>query len=132
MRPDVERRFVAFVQTFANRCAACLRRSPENCRPCPSAWANDLMRERAIDTPPAGVATPTERMRSIVEQLRRAGRPLRARDIDAGDITPQLKHWTLLEMQALDIIRRLRQPSRRSRRPIYTYQLTPKKEGEKQ
>ncbi len=100
MTPELERRAISFIRTIANRCERCLRRTPENCRNCPSAWANEIMADYENDgRPPAVDYTLAARELRILEALRTSGRPLSATEIDLSDICSRaLKHWTLCRM----------------------------------
>ena len=126
MTPATEKRFVAFVQTFAGRCASCVRRNESNCRRCASTWANTLMREYEHDAKTVDDISLAGRMQSVVEQLRTAARPLLASQIHMRQVSPQLKRWTLMQMQALGILRRkpaFRGRSRGRSKIFYAYYL---------
>ena len=97
MNEQTERRAIAFIRTIANRCASCLRRSPDNCRGCVSQWANDIMRDYENDTNfnrPVNYSFAARCMR-IVTALNAAPHPLLAVEIPVGNCTSQLKHFTL-------------------------------------
>jgi predicted transcriptional regulator len=109
MTEFTEKRIMAFLRTFADRCSFCLRRIPDNCYDCPANTAKNIIaayeQEALIDTHVSIDYSLAAREKMIIEALRKAEKPLTAHDIDLHDYcTPQLKHWTLKRMMRYGFI----------------------------
>ena len=133
MNADTEKRAIAFINTIADRCSRCLRRSQETCPNCESAWAQSIMADLSVAHVKAPDYSLAARMKLVRNQLESAGRPLLASEIDLkGLCTHQLKLWTLKRMVRMGILRRkvaVRKQNSAYRR--YRYYLPSTKETSK-
>ncbi len=133
MTHETERRVVAFVRTMAGACSICLRKADGQCGDCPSAWANRIMREIRDDARPTPQVDYSfyGRTSRILAVLRKAGRPLLAREIDLrGLCSAQLKCWTLNQMVRNGTLCKqfaYTAQSRGRQKPFFTYSLNTKK-----
>ncbi len=100
-----ERDCVAYMRTLANHCSGCLR--TYNCPNCDIATAKALlkrkdeigMRHTMLIDKPRDLFSLKARYREIVGILRKAGKPLRARDIILRTTRSRgVKWWTLNRM----------------------------------
>lgn len=100
----------AFLRSLAGECASCLRRNMGHCDNCYARMASVLGERMDFNSPPQTNAldySQANRIKIVLAQLRKAGRPLRADEIDLRDYcTKELKHRTLNKMISLGKIRR--------------------------
>ena len=124
MMPELEKRAISFIRTIANRCERCLRRTPENCRNCPSAWANEIMADyEKSDGPTIDYSLAARKLR-ILEAIRQARRPLAPSEIDLSDVCSRaVKHWTLRKMAQVGRLVRIVNDNPENRRDKYLYAL---------
>lgn len=99
----------AFVRTAANRCKCCLKRNMGYCDTCEARRASVLGSRMDAGCPELAKGidlSVRHRMEVIMDQMRRAQRPLLAIDIDTRDYcSKELKLWTLNKMISLGKIR---------------------------
>lgn len=127
-----EKRIMAFLRTFADRCHDCLRRNAFNCCDCPAGAAKNIIaayeQESTTSTNASIDYSLAARERMIIEALTKSSKPLAAHDINLHDYcTPQLKHWTLKRMTRLGFIRCI-QSTDASGKNHYSYVLNTKQE----
>lgn len=108
-----EKRIIAFLRSFANRCPSCLRRNPDNCFNCPASAAKNIIatyeQEAKSDAQAEVDYSLAAREKMIIEALTKADKPLTAHQIDLHDLcTAQLKHWTLKRMMRYNLIVRIK------------------------
>lgn len=106
-----EKRTIAFLRTFAERCKSCLRRNPDNCFDCPARAAKNIIvtyDQESSNALPILDYSLAAREKMIIEALAKADKPLAAHDINLHDYcTRQLKHWTLKRLMRLGFIVRI-------------------------
>lgn len=122
----LKQRIVAFLLQFENDCRYCLRK--DNCTDCRSVVAvgilND-MRKLSQNNKPEIDMSIGARMHRVMQQLRKAKCPLKAKDIYLEDCPKNLKEWTLSSMIKRRMIRR-----RKCAKTIYEYYIPEnKKQG---
>jgi hypothetical protein len=130
---NVEKRMISFINTAADRCRHCLRKSPTTCEKCESSWAQSIMTDilatATENTPDYSLAY---RMKLIRTRLQHANRPLLASEIHLdGLCSMQLKYWTLRYMVRKGVlIRTVAFRRGQSRKKYYRYFLRKKKQGD--
>lgn len=113
MTDFTEKRIMAFLRTFADRCSLCLRRDPANCYDCPANTAKNIIaayeQEAKSDAQAEVDYSLSAREKMIIEALTKADKPLTAHQIDLHDLcTAQLKYWTLKRMMRYNLIARIK------------------------
>ena len=98
---EVQRLAESFIRCLARECKSCFRRSETNCSGCYCRTACYIAArmDGQYAEPRTEESALVVRTRRILEILERAGRPLRANEIDVSDLcTKQVKFWTLGRM----------------------------------
>lgn len=126
-----EKRVVAFINSIANDCRGCMKRSVSNCEHCRGITANSIMVDISADekAQKSGFDLSSkyrgERVKAI---LKSAGKPLLAKEIDISDLCSyQLKHWTLKTLISCGEVGR-RIAHRYGKKNVFCYFL--KKQGD--
>ena len=107
--PELYLQIRAFLRNIANACKHCMHKGIGSCDGCEEKLAQSI--GNLMDNAPKEIKemdlSYQHRVEIIIAQMRKAGRPVRANEIDVHDYcSKELKHWTLRQLISLGKVKK--------------------------